>query len=132
MSTPENIPSKPRFPKWQIVIIIIVVLGIFNAFTGGSKGTSSPSSSSSSSQRVDSGTHMACEHWRINLGNASVETLDEQIKNAQQVNKYASVSTIPEIVSNARAMTEAFLKQDSEAYLTYGTAFGSACQAVGE
>jgi hypothetical protein len=75
---------------------------------------------------------MACEHWRINLANASVETLDEQIKHAQEVNKYASVSTNPEIVSNARAMTEAYINQDSEAYLTYATAFGNLCTAAGE
>jgi hypothetical protein len=98
----------------------------------GSTSFTSSSSTVADKPRVDSATHMACEHWRINLSNASVETLDQQIAGAQKVNYYASVSEIPEIVSNARAMTEAFINQDSEAYLQYATAFGNACQAVGE
>ena len=33
MSTPENIPYKPRFKKWQIVLIIIVALGVIAQIT---------------------------------------------------------------------------------------------------
>ena len=112
---------------------LVLSVSIILLLTGcGSTSSTSSSSSVADKPRVDSGTHMACEHWRINLSNASVETLDQQIAGAQKVNYYASVSDIPEIVSNARAMTEAFINQDSEAYLQYATAFGNACQAVGE
>lgn len=138
MTTPEAIePKKQRLITWKVALGILFILAlIVSQFTGSKSGSTSSSSSattsSSSGQRADSGTHMACEHWRINLSNYSVETLAEQTKGAQQVNKYASVSTIPAIVSNARLMTEAFLQQDSESYNTYATAFGEACVAAGE
>jgi hypothetical protein len=135
MTTPEEVePEKKKILSWKVVLGIVVILVLIGQFSGGTKSNDSSNSSttSSSTQRVDSGTHMACEHWRINLRNASVETRAQQVENAQKVNRYASVSSIPEIVSNARAMTEAFLIEDGEAYLKYATAFGSACEAVGE
>jgi hypothetical protein len=135
MTTPEEVePEKKKILSWKVVLGIVVILVLIGQFSGGTKSNDSSNSSttSSSTQRVDSGTHMACEHWRINLQNASVETRAQQVANAQKVNRYASVSSIPEIVSNARAMTEAFLIEDGESYLTYATAFGSACEAVGE
>ena len=135
MSTPENTPFQKRFKKWQWVLMIFVVLAVLGQLFGSNSNTASTSSTTtttSSVQRADTGTHMACEHWRINLANASVETLAEQIKHAQEVNKYASVSSNPEIVSNARSMTEAYINQDSEAYLTYATASGNLCRAAGE
>jgi hypothetical protein len=60
-----------------------------------------------------------------------VETRAQQIEGAQKVNEYASISTNPTIVSSARAMTEAFINQDSEMYLSYGTIFGDTCVAMG-
>jgi hypothetical protein len=135
MTTPEEVePEKKKILSWKVVLGIVVILVLIGQFSGGTKSNDSSNSSttSSSTQRVDSGTHMACEHWRINLQNASVETRAQQVANAQKVNRYASVSSIPEIVSNARAMTEAFLIEDGESYLKYATAFGSACEAVGE
>jgi hypothetical protein len=138
MTTPEEFePKKQRLITWKVALgFLFVLVLLVSQFTGSKSGTSSASSSSSSAsssgQRADTGTHMACEHWRINLSNYSVETLAEQTKGAQQVNKYASVSTIPAIVSNARLMTEAFLQQDAESYNTYATAFGEACIAAGE
>ena len=74
---------------------------------------------------------MACEHWRTNLSNYSIETREQQVEGMQKVNKYASVSSMPGIASNARLMTEAFLIQDADAYGIYGTAFGEACIAAG-
>jgi len=136
MTTPGEVETeKKRILSWKVILGIVVILILIGQFSGGTKSkdlNSSPTTSTSSTQRVDSGTHMACEHWRINLRNASVETRAQQVENAQKVNRYASVSSIPEIVSNARAMTEAFLIEDGEAYLKYATAFGSACEAVGE
>lgn len=134
MTNPEEIePSKQRIFSWKVVLGVIVILVLIGQFSGGTKSNDSASSTSTTSTKsADVGTHMACEHWRINLANASVETRAQQVANAQQVNRYASVSSNPEIVSNARAMTEAFLLQDGEAYLKYATAFGSACEAVGE
>lgn len=133
MTTPENPIPKKNIKKWQIAVIVVFVLFIIGQFTG-SKSTPTPSSPTTTTkvQRADTGTHMACEHWRINLSNSTVETLEQQIAGAQKVNYYASVSTNPVIVSNAKAMTEAFIQQDSEAYLKYATAFGSACVAAGE
>lgn len=109
----------------------MAVLGIFsnNSDLGDSGYTSG--SSASTDERADLGTRMACERWRENLANASVETREQQIAGAQKVNEYARISTNPEIVSNARSMTEAFLVQDSEAYFAFGTAFGNACTADG-
>ena len=135
MTNPEEVePEKKKILSWKVVLGIVVILVLIGQFSGGTKSNDSSNSSktSTSSQRVDSGTHMACEHWRINLQNALVETRAQQVANAQKVYQYARVSTIPEIVSNARLMTEAFLIEDGEAYLTYATAFGSACEAVGE
>jgi hypothetical protein len=135
MTTPENTPTPKRPAKWQWVLMALLALVVIGQLFGGNSKTTSTSStttSTSSIQKADTGTHMACEHWRINLANASVETLAEQIKHAQEVNKYASVSSNPEIVSNARSMTEAYINQDSEAYLTYATAFGNLCKAAGE
>lgn len=51
MSTPENIPSKPRFPTWLLTIIALVVLGIFIALTGGNSGSNSTSSNLSIEQQ---------------------------------------------------------------------------------
>jgi hypothetical protein len=136
MTTPEEVePAKKGIATWKLVLgslLFLAVIGVFSGGSNSSDSSNSTTSTSSSSERVDSGTHMACEHWRINLRNASVETRAQQVENAQKVNRYASVSSIPEIVSNARAMTEAFLIEDGEAYLKYATAFGSACEAVGE
>lgn len=133
MTTPEAVePEKKKILSWKVVLGIVVILVMIGQFSGGRKSNDSTTTSTTSTKRVDSGTHMACEHWRINLQNASVETRAQQVENAQKVNRYASVSSIPEIVSNARAMTEAFLIEDGEAYLKYATAFGSACEAVGE
>jgi len=75
---------------------------------------------------------MACEHWQINLHNASVETLAQQIAGAQKVNQYASVSTNATIVEYGRKMAEDMINQDSEAYLADGTVFGTACQSAGQ
>jgi hypothetical protein len=138
VTTPEDAtPKKASLFSWKVILGILLILVIIGQFTGGTKSNNSSSSttstsSSSSTQKADTGTHMACEHWRINLANASVETLSEQIKHAQEVNKYASVSSNPEIVSTARSMTEAYINQDSQAYLTYATAFGNLCKAAGE
>ena len=135
MTDPEEVkPENQKVLSWKVVLGVVVSLVLIGQFSGGtnSNDSSNSSTTSPSTQRVDSGTHMACEHWRINLQNASVETRAQQVENAQKVNRYASVSTIPEIMSNARAMTEAFLIEDGESYLKYATAFGSACEAVGE
>jgi len=133
MSTPENAKPKPKLKRWQIFLLVILVLFVIGSLSGNkSSTTSSSTSTTASAPKADTGTHMACEHWRINLSNASVETTAQQIAGAQKVWKYASVSTIPEIVSNAKGMTEAMINQDSQAYLTYGTAFGNACQLAGE
>jgi hypothetical protein len=139
MSTPENeIPKKQKLLTWKVILGFFVILIILGLFAGGTKSNdATPSDTSTNStpaatKSADVGTHMACEHWRINLSNASVETTAQQIAGAQKVNEYASVSEIPEIVSSARSMTEALINQDAEAYLKYGTAFGTACQAAGE
>jgi flagellar basal body-associated protein FliL len=127
MTTPENAHPKRKLKFSHIVIIALFILVVVAMNSGGSSTTTT-----ASAPKVDSGTHMACEHWRINLSNASVETTDQQIAGAQKVWKYASVSEIPEIVTNAKAMTAAMINQDSQAYLKYATAFGNACVAVGE
>jgi hypothetical protein len=101
------------------------------ALTGCSSGSSS-SSSAPSKPAVDVGTHMACEHWRLNLHDADVMTDAQIIAGAQKVNDYASVSEISAIVTNAHAMTVALLNRDTQGYLKYGSAFGDACTAVGE
>lgn len=133
MTTPENSKPKRKLKKWQITLIVIFALFVIGSIGGGnSSSNNSSTTTTASAPRVDSGTHMACEHWRINLSNASVETTAQQIAGAQKVWKYASVSEIPEIVINAKAMTAAMISQDSEAYMKYGTAFGNACVAVGE
>lgn len=136
MTTPEEVePAKKGIATWKLVLgslLFLAAIGVFSSGSNSSDSSSSTTSTSSSTQRVDSGTHMACEHWRINLANMPVETRAQQVENAQKVNRYASVSSIPEIVSNAWAMTKAFLIEDGESYLTYATAFGTACEAVGE
>jgi hypothetical protein len=133
MTTSENSKPKRKLKKWQIVSLVIIILFVIGSI-GGNKSSSNNSSNSTtaSAPKADTGTHMACEHWRINLSNSSVETTVQQIAGAQKVWKYASVSEIPEIVTNAKAMTEAMINQDAQAYLTYATAFGNACVAVGE
>lgn len=131
----SNEPEKAKIFNWKVVLGILFVLFLIGQFSGGTKSNDSGSSSSSSTttaQKADVGTRMACEHWRINLRNAAVETREQQVANAQKVNRYASVSENPDIVSAARAMTEAFLVQDGEAYLAAGTAFGNACTAAGQ
>lgn len=132
MTTPENGKPKRKLKKWQITLIVIFVLLVIAMNSGGTSSNNSSSTTTASAPRVDGGTQMACEHWRINLSNASVETTAQQIAGAQKVWKYASVSEIPEIVTYAKAMTEAMINQDSQAYLKYATAFGNACVAVGE
>lgn len=133
MTTPENAKPKRKIKRWQIILIAsILIYMVGNAVSKNASFNTSSSTTSASAPKVDSGTHMACEHWRINLSNASVETTAQQIAGAQKVWKYASVSEIPEIVTNAKAMTAAMINQDSQAYLTYATAFGNACVAVGE
>jgi hypothetical protein len=132
MTTPENGKPKRKLKFWQIVVLTFFILFVIAMNSGGTSSNNSSSTTTASAPRVDSGTHMACEHWRINLSNASVETTAQQIAGAQKVWKYASVSEIPEIVTNAKAMTAAMINQDSQAYLTYATAFGNACVAVGE
>ena len=134
MTTPENAKPKRKLKKWQITLLVILVLYVIGSLSGNnsSSNSSSTSTTTASAPKVDVGTRMACEHWRINLSNASVETTEQQIAGAQKVWKYASVSTNPEIVSSAKAMTEAMINQDSAAYLEYGSAFGSACVAVGQ
>lgn len=139
MTNPESAePEKAKIFNWKVVLAILFVLFLIGQFSGGTKSSdsdnssSSSSSSSSTAQKADVGTRMACEHWRINLRNASVETREQQVANAQKVNRYASVSENPDIVNNARTMTEAFLAQDGEAYLAAGTAFGNACTAAGQ
>ena len=134
MTTPENAKPKRKLKAWQITLLVILVLYIIGNLSGTNSSTNSSSTSTTtaSAPKVDVGTRMACEHWRINLSNASVETPEQQIAGAQKVWKYASVSTNPEIVSSAKAMTEAMINQDSAAYLEYGSAFGSACVAVGQ
>lgn len=130
---------KKRFKTWQIVALVLIVLGVIGAVSGGNssetKSTSSSGSSGSSATatvEADLGTRMACKHWRINLANASIETREQQVANAQKVNKYASISTNPAIVSSARAMTVAFLNMDSDLYLSYATTFGNTCVAMGQ
>ena len=135
MENPDLVNPKWRPKTWQIVVLSILLAGAVGMIVdSGSTDTKSNSSSSSSSATAtaDLGTRMACEHWRINLANASVETREQQVANAQKVNKYASISTNPAIVSSARAMTEAFLNMDSELYLSYATTFGNACVAMGQ
>ena len=126
MTTPENAHPKRKLKFSHIVIIAFFILVVVAMNSGGS------SSTTASAPKVDVGTSMACEHWRINLSNASVETTAQQIAGAQKVWGYAKVSEIPEIVSNAKAMTEAMISQDSQAYLKYATAFGNACVAAGQ
>lgn len=134
MTTPENPHPKRKLSRLQFTILVILALMLIGSLSSGNEKSSSGTSTSSSvsSQNSDVGTRMACKHWRINLSNASVETIDQKIEGAQKVWKYASVSTIPEIVSSARGMTEAMINQDAEAYLSYGTAFGNACNAAGQ
>jgi hypothetical protein len=136
MTSPEAVePVKKGIAKWKFILggfLLLMIIGFFSGGSDSSDSNSSTPSAATTSQKADLGTRMACEHWRINLRNAAVETLEQQVTHAQKVNEYASISTIPEIVSNARLMTEAFITQDSEAYLTYGTAFGNACSAAGQ
>jgi hypothetical protein len=66
------------------------------------------------------------------LANESVQTYAQQVAGAQDVNKAASISEIPEIVAYGKAMTEAMINQDAQAYLEYGTEFGKACIAAGQ
>ena len=136
MTTPENTQPKPKLSRFQftsLLVLAVLALMIIGSFTdNNSSTTSSSTSSTASAPDSDVGTRMACKHWRINLSNASVETTAQQIEGAQKVWKYASVSTNSEIVSSAKGMTEAMISQDSEAYLLYGTAFGTACQQAGQ
>ena len=134
MTTPENAKPKRKLSRLQFTLLVILFLIVIGSLSGGNETSTNNSSTSSTASAPDSdvGTRMACKHWRINLSNASVETTDQQIAGAQKVWKYASVSTNSEIVSSAKGMTEAMINQDSEAYLAYGTAFGTACQQAGQ
>jgi hypothetical protein len=131
MTTPENAKPKRKLKRWQITLLVVLALLVLGRI-GGNKTAITTTTNTASAPKVDSGTYMACEHWRINLSNASVETTAQQIAGAQKVWGYAKVSEIPEIVSNAKAMTEAMISQDSQAYLKYATAFGNACVAAGQ
>ena len=131
MTTPENSKPKLKLKRWHIVVGILVLM-LIGSLSGNKSSTNSSSTTTASAPKVDTGTYMACEHWRINLSNASVETTAQQIAGAQQVWKYASVSEIPAIVSNAKAMTEAMITQDAQGYLKYASAFGDACIAAGQ
>jgi hypothetical protein len=39
MTTPEAVPSKRRFKKWQVALLIFAVLAIIGQITGGNSGT---------------------------------------------------------------------------------------------
>ncbi len=132
MTTPENAKPKRKLKRWQITLLVILVLYVIGSVGGNKSSTNSSSTTTASAPKADTGTHMACEHWRINLSNASVETTAQQIAGAQKVNQYASVSTNPTIVEYGRKMTEDMLNGDAQAYLADGTIFGTACQQAGE
>jgi len=135
MPTHEEEPARKPLFTWKIILGILSVVVLIGYFSGGFSGKgsgNSPSTTSGSTQKADAGTHMACEHWRINLSNYSVETLAQQIAGAQKVNSYARVSTNSKIVEFGRKMAEDMINQDAEAYLADGTAFANACQSAGE
>jgi len=133
MTTNENAKPKRKLKRWQKILIASILIYMIGAQVANNSSTNSSSTSTTASApKADTGTHMACEHWRINLSNASVETTAQQIAGAQKVNLYASVSTNPTIVEYGRKMTEDMLNGDAQAYLADGTIFGTACQQAGE
>jgi len=131
MTANENIKPKRKLKKWQITIIVIFVLYVIGSFVGNSN-SSNGYSSSATATKADSATHLACEHWRNDLANASIQTPQEQRANAKKVYEYSSVSQNPMIVKFGREMLEAMTSGDAQAYLAAGTGFGVTCQQVGE
>ena len=131
MTTNENGKPKRKLKRWQFTLLIILALLVIGSIGGNESSTNGSSSTTASAPKADLGTRAACERWRENLSNASVETRAQQIEGAQKVNREASISTNPTIVEYGRKMTEAMLDNDAEAYLAYGTIFGQACITAG-
>jgi hypothetical protein len=132
MTTPEGIKPKRKLKKWQITLLVILVLYVVGSFSSSNSNNSTGYTSTATATKTDSATHLACEHWRNDLANASIQTPEEQRANAKKVNQYASVSKNPMIVQFGRQMLEAMTSGDAQAYLAAGTGFGIECQQVGE
>jgi hypothetical protein len=120
--------------KFLIIAVLVIVLnflvGVVSNITGSSNiKTFTPPVSNS--LVADTGARMACEDWKINLNNSSIETVDQQIAGAQLVNKYASTSEIWTIREYAKKMVEDMLSQDYESYLANATIFGKECRRYG-
>ena len=138
MKIKSAINSFLSLKTWQKFFFIAVFVVFLNFIIGLVSNLTNSSSvktftpPTSSSLVADTGAHMACEHWLINLNNSSIETTEQQIVGAQLVNKYASVSEILTIREYGKKMVEDMINQDSEAYLADATIFGNECRRYGE